>query len=224
MDRTCSHPSIIPLVRAILGPDAVLEEHSVMIRDPISELTDPADEGAAGSVFESRFHRDGGGKIYKDRPFTIFMCQVIYFLDDVDETTHQFSIVPESADEKRRLPVRAALQKGVPVIDETRERLRAEVAAGEKTGVGVVAKAGDAVVINSASLHAATIRQTNCVRRTIHVYFGRADQPSFSEVGVFLFFCDFNRKMQKLPPFSWISIRNEGKTGRTRWHHHLGGS
>ena len=36
-----------------------------------------------------------------------------------------------------------------------------------------------------------------------------APRPVFS-----LFFCDFNRKMQKLPLFSCILIRNEGKNGQ----------
>ena len=33
-----------------------------------------------------------------------------------------------------------------------------------------------------------------------------------AQVGFPLFSCDFNRKMQKLPLFPWILIRNEGKT------------
>ena len=172
------HPSVIPLVRRILGDDAVLEEHSVMVREPISEA--PPQSPEAAGVFEERYHRDGGGKIYKDKHFTIFMCQVIFFLDDVDETTHQFSIVPESVEEKWRLPVRdgGPAAKGVPVIDETPEEA---AAAGARTGLSLVAAAGDAAVINSGSLHAAVVRQTNSQRRTIHVYYGRATQPSMSE-------------------------------------------
>ena len=52
-------------------------------------------------------------------------------------------------------------------------------------GVGLAGSAGSAVVINSASVHAATVRQTDRPRRTIHVYYGRADQPHFSEHTVF---------------------------------------
>ena len=70
-DRTCAHPAVMPLVRAVLGDDAVIEEHSVMLRRPVAER--PQD---GAPYFPQSWHRDGGGKIDKSKCFTIFMCQV----------------------------------------------------------------------------------------------------------------------------------------------------
>ena len=54
-------------------------------------------------------------------------------------------------------------------------------------GVSITGAAGAAVVLNSATMHAATVRQTERQRRTIHVYYGRASQPVMVRANALVF-------------------------------------
>ena len=87
--------------------------------------------------------------------------QIIYYLTDVDETTHCFSISPEPAGGET-LPPREHLERG-GILD-------------------FHGKAGSGILFNAATLHGVTLRETNKVRRTIQVYFGHPDRPPLSDV------------------------------------------
>ena len=151
LDAGITHPSIMPLVAALVGEDVVCEEHSVMIRAPI-----------LGSPPATSWHRDMRND--PDHAFAIHGLSVVYYLTDVDESTHCFSAVPESVAVKR--------SSDLPGCD----------------GVGgrdLLGPAGTAVLFNGGSCHAGHLRQTTSERRTVHIYYGHSGQPPLSEHTIF---------------------------------------
>jgi ectoine hydroxylase-related dioxygenase (phytanoyl-CoA dioxygenase family) len=102
-DSTIRHPSIRPLVDALLEPgQACWEEFSVMLRGPWRE--------AAPEPF---WHRDCGH--LADKPYGLRLLQVVFYLTDVDEGTHSFGVVPESVEAKKLLPKDRDGSRGVPL-------------------------------------------------------------------------------------------------------------
>ncbi|HIA70107.1 TPA: hypothetical protein EYN98_29490 [Candidatus Poribacteria bacterium] len=105
------------------------------------------------------WHRDGdvhGGRHLMGHPLRIRNVQLMVYLSDVDETTHCFSISPESVDQ----PV---LQKG--------EQLK-------KGGIhNLHGQAGTAVLFNFSVLHTATVRVTQKERKTAQIYYGHRNRP-----------------------------------------------
>lgn len=149
-DISILHPKILPIVRALLGDDACFEEHSVMLREPVAE--NPPDPG---------WHRDIAHG--PDHPYCLRNLSLVYYLTDVDETTHCFSIVPESLEEKSALPNH---RDGSTAID-------------------IHGPAGTAILFNAANVHDARRRVTTQERRTIHIYYGHRAEPSLSEYTIF---------------------------------------
>jgi hypothetical protein len=88
LDDSILHARVLPLVIELVGEDIVCEEHSVMIRAPIDE--DPP---------QPKWHRDTRHE--PSHALGIHSLSVVYYLTDVDETTHCFSVVPEAAMTKR---------------------------------------------------------------------------------------------------------------------------
>lgn len=87
---------------------------------------------------------------------------MIYYLNDVDETTHCFSISPEPA-------------RGEILTDKAAHLRRGGV-------LNFYGRAGSAILFNCATLHGVTLRRTDRVRRTIQVYYGYPGRPSLSQV------------------------------------------
>ncbi len=85
LDFTMRPRSVLPLMEAIMGPELCADEHSVMVR--AANRDGPT---------ECVWHRDacGGGT---GPPYYTRYLSVVFYLTDVDETTHTFSVIPGSA-------------------------------------------------------------------------------------------------------------------------------
>ena len=151
LDDSILHARVLPLVIELVGEDIVCEEHSVIIRAPIDE--DPP---------QPKWHRDTRHE--PSHALGIHSLSVVYYLTDVDETTHCFSVVPEAAMTKRGA--------GSPECDGA-------------DGRDLLGPAGTAILLDAGSRHAGRLRKTTQPRRTVHIYYGHATQPPLSEHTIF---------------------------------------
>ena len=151
LDITMRPPRLLPLMEAIMGPDLCAEEHSVMIR-----AANPA-----GST-ECSWHRDGTHT--GSPPYYTFYLSVVFYLSEVDDTTHTFSVLPGSGQ--------------TLVLKDLEEFDLGE--AEHLTG-----PAGTAILFNSVTFHAGNVRQSAAERRTIHIYCGRTTGPPLSNYTIF---------------------------------------
>ena len=79
------------------------------------------------------------------------------YLADVDETTHCFSISPESVDQAILEDKDSQLQRG---------------------GIcNLYGPAGTAILCSYSVLHSATVRVAEKERKTVQVYYGHRDEP-----------------------------------------------
>ena len=105
------------------------------------------------------WHRDGdvhGGKHLMEHPLRIRNIQLVVYLSDVDETTHCFSISPESV--------------GQPILEKEAQL--------ERGGVhNLYGQAGTAILCNFSVLHTATVRVTKKERKTAQIYYGHRNRP-----------------------------------------------
>jgi hypothetical protein len=144
------HPRILPLVEQLMGGPICFEE--LAVRHKSAEIEDrPTD-----------WHRDRD--YWREHPLHLDYPQVIYYLTDVDETTHCFSISPEAAE-------------GEILNDKTKHLERGGI-------LNFYGKAGTAILFNAATVHGVTSRKTNKIRRTVQIYYGHPDRPSLSEVSL----------------------------------------
>ncbi len=105
------------------------------------------------------WHRDGP-RHWLEHPLRIGFIQLMLYLTDVDETTHCFSLSPESVEAE---------------ILETDEQL-------ERGGiVDLYGPAGTAILFNIGVLHTATTRPTQEERKTVQVYYGHPNRRYLSE-------------------------------------------
>jgi hypothetical protein len=147
-EMTIRHPKLLPVIERLMGGPICFEELAVRHRDGEKEARD------------TDWHRDRG--YWREHPLHLDYPQVIYYLNDVNETTHCFTLSPE------------------PAGDEILEDKQAHLERG-----GVLyfyGEAGSAILFNCATLHGVTLRKTDKVRRTIQVYYGHPNRPSLSEV------------------------------------------
>lgn len=154
MDVTMRPPTLLPLFEAILGPDLCAEEHSVRIRRPYD-----------GEPY-CKWHRDGHGwPQLPDRPpyYTQYLS-VAYYLSDVDDTSHTFSVLPGSAQHTELPPF------------DTYDLSQAHHIEGGK---------GTAILFNAGMYHTGNVRRSPDERRTIHIYVGRATDPPISNFTIF---------------------------------------
>ena len=149
-DASIRHPSVLPRIESLMGEEACFEEHSVMIREPV-----------VGDPPETTWHRDTGH--LPEHPLAILHLSAVYYLTDVDESSHSFGIVPEGVEEKRKMPT---------------DR-------DSSGGIGLYGAAGTAILFNAGSCHAGMLRQTDRQRRTVHIYYGHRSQPPLSNHTVF---------------------------------------
>ena len=151
LDFTMRPPKLLPLMQAIMGNDLCAEEHSVMIRSANSDGSE-----------ECRWHRDGGG--IGEPPYYTQRLSIVFYLTDVDETTHTFSVLPGTAQSTELLPLEAY------DLD---------------TAEHIVGLAGTAILFNASMFHAGNVRKTDSERRTVHIYCGRTTDPPMSNSTVF---------------------------------------
>lgn len=149
-EQTIRHPRVLPLVEKVMGGPFCFEELAVRHRSAETQERD------------TDWHRDRD--YWRDHPLHLDYPQVIYYLTDVDETTHCFSISPEPA---------------------AGEILNDKAAHLERGGIlNFYGKAGSAILFNAATVHGVTLRKTNKTRRTVQVYYGHPNRPSLSEVSL----------------------------------------
>ncbi|HCR17967.1 MAG TPA: hypothetical protein DIU35_10840 [Candidatus Latescibacteria bacterium] len=149
-DPTIQHHSVWPLVESLMGEQVCFEEFSAMIRDPWENEPPPP-----------HWHRDTAH--LPEHPLAMLFLSVIYYLTDVDEETHCFSIIPESTQAKRKSP------KGL-----------------NPTGnVPLYGRAGTAILFNAATCHAGVVRKTVVPRRTVHIYYGHHSKPPLGNHTIF---------------------------------------
>lgn len=150
LDPTIFHPKVLPLATLLMGDEICFGEFSVMIREPIPEAP-PA----------SRWHRDS--QHLPEHPLALLSLSVIYYLTDVDESTHCFGIVPENIDQKHAMPTELNGEHAVPLHG----------------------KKGTAILFNAGSCHDVIYRATDQERRTIHLYYGHRTQKATSNHTIF---------------------------------------
>jgi ectoine hydroxylase-related dioxygenase (phytanoyl-CoA dioxygenase family) len=147
-EEAIRQPRLLALVERLMGGPFCFEELAV-------RHTPPREEGRA-----TDWHRDRG--YWHEHPLNLDYPQVIYYLTDVDEGTHSFTISPEPA--------------AGPVLEEKQAHL-------ERGGTLYFhGRAGSAILFNCATLHGVTLRKTERHRRIIQVYYGHPDRPSLSQV------------------------------------------
>lgn len=147
-EKSIRHPRVLPLVERLMGGPICFEELAVRHRDGESEARD------------TDWHRDRG--YWREHPLHLDFPQVIYYLNDVNEYTHSFTISPEAADGE--------------ILDDKQAHI-------DRGGIlHFFGNAGSAILFNAATVHGVTLRKTDKVRRTIQVYYGHPQRPSLSEV------------------------------------------
>ena len=195
LDGLVHHPSVFPVVEEILGEGALFSSLSFLRREPC--LVDAPDDIDDDPLCLSRqWHREYSGIVEGADQNAYFApgIQVIYYLDDVDETTHCTSIIPESVETKRGLPkTRGGSSRGKDALriddgetaylhPEKRRWMDSFGREGPRRigRVDVHAPAGSAVMFNLTNYHCGTIRKTGSIRRTVHVMYRQPD-PEHSQ-------------------------------------------
>jgi hypothetical protein len=134
-------PAVMEILTEVMGPDFVFEEMAVQITEPSREAR------------PTGWHRDRDH--WMEHPYRLDYPQIIYYLTDVDETTHCFTISPESPDQ--------------PVLDRDAQIAR-------DGAYYFHAKAGGAILFNCALFHGLTARATESQRRIVQVYYGHPER------------------------------------------------
>ena len=106
LDGVIYHPSIMLLVRRILGEGVQVSNLSFLRREPCAVEPTADINGGDPLCLEQKWHREYNGIMEgADRnEFFAPSIQVIYYMDDVDAESHCTSNIPESAETKRHLP------------------------------------------------------------------------------------------------------------------------
>ena len=147
LDFVIENPPMVGFLQNVLGDDITFEEFDIMIREPTSRPQD----------FKG-WHRD----LIRDyaRRMEIGYISVIYYLTDVTETDHCFSIIPETH---------------ARLVDLRPE----DVEPGSE--VDCLGSAGTAVVFHGRCIHSGKLKPQSRQRRTLHVYYWSAGNPRASE-------------------------------------------
>ena len=153
---------------------------------------DPTDPACVTRVW----HREFGGQIglAPESEFFVSSLQVFYYLDDCLSTDgHTLAIVPESVEDKRRLPIITDNSGRVRIDDSQRQPPWPRFATWQDSlgrqqvlrqdGIDIFAPAGSAILMNNTSIHAGAVRQTSQMRRTISAVY-RAEEPLSSFHGL----------------------------------------
>ena len=146
-EQAVRHPAVLALIETLMAGPICFEELSV-------QITKPSDQARP-----TGWHRDCGH--WMEHPLHLDYPQVIYYLSDVGEGDHHFTISPEPA--------------GGEILDTP-----AQIERGGS--VPFRSRAGSGILFNAAVLHGATLAATPNERRILQVYYGHAERPSLSQV------------------------------------------
>ena len=146
-DSLIRHPKVIQPLSKLMGGEICFSE--IGIRHMAAY---------AGEPRHCVWHRDGdvhGDKHLHEHPLWIRNIQLMVYLSDVNETSHCFSISPESV--------------GQPVLEKEAQL--------ERGGIhNLYGQAGTAILCNFSVLHTATVRVTKSERKTAQVYYGHRNR------------------------------------------------
>ena len=146
-DPAIESPLMLDLLLGLLGKEISFEEFSIMIRYPTTRTTDI-----------KSWHRDITRDY--DRRKQIQAISLIYYLTDVTEADHCFSIIPETHNR---------------LVDYRPD----DVVPGMERDL--LGSAGTAVLFHARCLHSGKLKPTSRERRTLHIYYSRHGQARTSE-------------------------------------------
>ena len=141
-DELIRHPKILPTVEALMGGPVCFGEIGLRRMGPY--------EGS----FHQGWHRDRPH--WPEHPLRMDYIQLMVYLSDVNESTHCFSISPESPEDEILADNQAQLERG-GIYD-------------------LHGPAGTCALFNVSVLHTATTRPTQIVRKTVQIYYGHRDR------------------------------------------------
>lgn len=148
-DKLLRHPKILPVIAFLMGGPVCFSEICLRHMAPYD-----------GEPHQS-FHRDRPH--WENHPLRMDYMQLLLYLTDVDESTHCFSISPESVND--------------PILDG-----RAQL---ERNGtIDFHGSTGTVVLFNISLLHTATVRTTQKERKTVQAYYGHRYRPFLSNCSV----------------------------------------
>lgn len=146
IDGLIRHPKIIEPLHALMGDEICFSE--ICIRHMAAYES---------SELQRSWHRDRPH--WTEHHLRIGYVQAVVYLTDVDETTHCFSISPESVDQEI-LDVEAQLERG---------------------GIhDLHGEAGTVILFNISVLHTATVRTTRVERKSVQTYYGHPHREFLS--------------------------------------------
>ena len=144
-DRIIRHPKVMARLHVLMGGDICFSEISIRHMEPYDGEPDRG------------WHRDRPH--WLEHPLRTDYIQLMLYLTNVDETTHCFSISPESIDQE--------------ILDK-----EAQLARG---GIhDLHGEAGTAILFNVSLLHTATVRVTRNERKTVQIYYGHRHRKFLS--------------------------------------------
>lgn len=150
-DGLIRHPDIFPKITALFGGPVCFGE--------IGLRSMKAYDGKAHQAW----HRDRG--YWHEHPLHMDYMQLIVYLTDVEETTHCFSILPES-------------------IEASPTKTAAEQMA-RRPPYDLYGAAGTCALFNVALFHTATTRPTASERKSVQIYFGHQNRaPLANDSGI----------------------------------------
>ncbi len=138
-DEAIENPVVLDVLRRIIGEEITFEEFAIMLREPTGQLSEV-----------KGWHRDIVREY--DRRDEIDAVSVMYYLSDVSENDHCFSIVPES--HNRLLDLNPL---DVP----------------SDAGRDVIGPAGTAVIFHARAIHCGRLKAGSRQRRTLQAYYSR---------------------------------------------------
>ena len=146
LDGIIRHPKIIKPLHTLMGEEICFSE--ICIRH-MAAYESPE--------LQRSWHRDRPH--WGEHRLRIAYVQAVVYLTDVDETTHCFSISPESVNQE---------------ILETAVQL-------ERGGIhDLYGEAGTAILFNISVLHTATVRKTQAERKSVQTYYGHPHREFLS--------------------------------------------
>jgi hypothetical protein len=146
-DPAIENPAILQPLLAILGPDITFEELDIIVRKPTRNLDEV-----------KGFHRDHIRDY--NRRMEITAISAVYYLTDVTESDHSFTIIPGT--HGRLVDMRPS--DCAPHLE-----------------VDLTGPAGTAILFHSRCLHTGKLKPESRERRSLHLYYDKLTNPRTSE-------------------------------------------